>query len=93
VQVTADIRLYIASQLSKSIQLRAWLADHEADLLANLCDGLFIVALFSSCILVNLPLKVFLMSPTSRYLSSSPAEVQPRIECILHSGRGTLARC
>ena len=43
-EVTADIRLYIGNKLLKSAQLRAWLTDNEADRLARLCDGLFIVA-------------------------------------------------
>ena len=43
-QVTADIRLYIANRLSRSTQLRAWFTESEADLLANVSDGLFIVA-------------------------------------------------
>ena len=43
-QVTADIRLYIATKLSKGSRLRNRLTDDEIDMLAHLCDGLFIVA-------------------------------------------------
>jgi len=43
-QVTADIYLYITDKISRSTQLRAWFTEADADLLAKLCDGLFIVA-------------------------------------------------
>jgi len=43
-QVTADIRLYVATRLSSSPQLRARFTADDADMLAHLCDGLFIVA-------------------------------------------------
>jgi len=43
-QVTADIRLYISKRLSSSPQLRARFTGDDVDLLARLCDGLFIVA-------------------------------------------------
>jgi len=43
-QVTKDIRLYVATRLSGSPQLRARFTADDADMLAQLCDGLFIVA-------------------------------------------------
>jgi len=43
-QVTADIRLYVATRLSSSSQLRARFTADDADILAQLCDGLFIFA-------------------------------------------------
>ena len=43
-QVTADIRLYIATKLLGTPQLRTWYSDSKADVLAEQCDGLFIVA-------------------------------------------------
>jgi len=43
-QVTADIRLYVGTRLSSSPQLRARFTADDADMLARLCDGLFIVA-------------------------------------------------
>jgi len=43
-QVTADIRLYIRARLSSNIKLRARFTEEHADMLADLSDGLFIVA-------------------------------------------------
>jgi len=43
-QVTKDIRLYVATRLSSSPQLRVRFTADDADMLAQLCDGLFIVA-------------------------------------------------
>jgi len=43
-QVTADIRLYISTRLSSSPKLRTRFTDGDAEMLAGLCDGLFIVA-------------------------------------------------
>ena len=43
-QVTADIRLYIATRMSSSPRLRLQFTEDDVDMLARLCDGLFIVA-------------------------------------------------
>jgi len=43
-QVNADIRLYVSTQLSSSHRLRAKFTYSHADMLAQVCDGLFIVA-------------------------------------------------
>jgi len=43
-QVTSDIRLYISTRLFSSPKLRARFTADDADLLARLSDGLFIVA-------------------------------------------------
>jgi len=43
-QVTADIRLYISTRLSSNQKLRARFTDDDAEMLALLCDGLFIIA-------------------------------------------------
>ena len=43
-QVTADIRRYISTQLSSSKKLQARFTDDDADMLADMSDGLFIVA-------------------------------------------------
>ena len=43
-QVTADIRLYIATKLLSTPRLRARFTTSDADMLAEQCDGLFIVA-------------------------------------------------
>jgi len=43
-QVTTDIRLYIATRLLSTPKLRARFTDNDANMLSQLCDGLFIVA-------------------------------------------------
>jgi len=43
-QVTADIRLYIATKLLSTRKLRTRFTEKDADTLAQHCDGLFIVA-------------------------------------------------
>jgi len=43
-QVTEDIRLYISAQLSSAQTLRNSFANNDIEVLAKLCDGLFIVA-------------------------------------------------
>jgi len=43
-QVTADIRLYIVAKLLSTPRLRTRFSASDADMLAQLCDGLFIVA-------------------------------------------------
>jgi len=43
-QVTTDIHLYISTRISRSTHLRAWFTDNDVNMLARLCDGLFIVA-------------------------------------------------
>jgi len=43
-QVAADIHLYISTRLSSSSKLRKLFSTEDVDMLAQLCDGLFIVA-------------------------------------------------
>jgi len=43
-QITDDIRLYISTRLSSGPRLRESFTEIEIDMLARLCDGLFIVA-------------------------------------------------
>jgi len=43
-QVTADIHLYISARLTSNAKLRARFTDDDAQMLAHLSDGLFIVA-------------------------------------------------
>ena len=43
-QVTEDIRLYISAQLSSTQTLRKSFTNNDIEVLAQLCDGLFIVA-------------------------------------------------
>jgi len=43
-QVTKDIRLFIAAKLLSTPKLRTRFTDSDADMLAQQCDGLFIVA-------------------------------------------------
>ena len=42
--VTEDIRLYILARMSSNTKLRTWFTEHDAELLSQLCGGLFIVA-------------------------------------------------
>ena len=43
-QVTEDIRLYIGTRITSSPRLRLKFTQNDVDMLAQLCDGLFIVA-------------------------------------------------